>query len=71
MLSEVEAVCVAVPTLLHHAVGLACLEAGLHVLIEKSIAASQEEAASLSESASRVDQLLQVGAYRALQSCDS
>ena len=61
MLSEVEAVCIAVPTLLHHAVGLACLEAGLHVLIEKPIAASQEEAASLSESASRVDRLLQVG----------
>ena len=61
MLSEVEAVCIAVPTLLHHAVGMACLEAGLHVLIEKPIAASQEEAAALSESASRVDRLLQVG----------
>ena len=61
MLSEVEAVCIAVPTLLHHAVGLACLEAGLHVLIEKPIAASQDEAASLSESASRMDRLLQVG----------
>ena len=44
MLSEVEAVCIAVPTLLHHPVGLACLRAGVHVLIEKPIAASQDDA---------------------------
>ena len=61
MLEEVEAVCIAVPTLLHHSVGLACLEAGSHVLIEKPIAASQEEAASLIDAASRVGRLLQVG----------
>ena len=47
MLSEVEAVCIAVPTLLHHPVGLACLQAGVHVLIEKPIAASQDEATAL------------------------
>ena len=61
MLEEVEAVCIAVPTLLHHSVGLACLEAGSHVLIEKPIAASQEEAAALIDVASRVGRLLQVG----------
>jgi len=61
MLSEVEAVCIAVPTLLHHAVGLACLEAGLHVLIEKPIAASEEEASALIAAASRNGRLLQVG----------
>ena len=61
MLSQVEAVCIAVPTLLHHAVGLACLDAGLHVLIEKPIAASQEEASALIASASRNGRLLQVG----------
>jgi len=61
MLSEVEAVCIAVPTLLHHAVGLACLDAGLHVLIEKPIAASQEEASALIAAASRNGRLLQVG----------
>ncbi|WP_413324311.1 Gfo/Idh/MocA family oxidoreductase [Synechococcus sp. MIT S9503] len=61
MLEEVEAVCIAVPTLLHHSVGLACLEAGSHVLIEKPIAASQEEAAALIDAASRVGRLLQVG----------
>ena len=61
MLSEVEAVCIAVPTLLHHPVGLACLQAGLHVLIEKPIAASQDEATSLINAAHQAHRLLQVG----------
>ena len=61
MLSEVEAVCIAVPTLLHHPVGLACLRAGVHVLIEKPIAASQDEATALIEAASAAGCLLQVG----------
>ena len=61
MLSEVEAVCIAVPTLLHHSVGLACLDSGIHVLIEKPIAASQDEATSLIDAASRAGRLLQVG----------
>lgn len=61
MLSEVEAVCIAVPTLLHHSVGLACLDSGVHVLIEKPIAASQDEATSLIDAASRAGRLLQVG----------
>ena len=61
MLSEVEAVCIAVPTLLHHQVGLACLEAGLHVLIEKPIAASQDEATALISAANEARRLLQVG----------
>ena len=61
MLSEVEAVCIAVPTLLHPPVGLACLEAGLHVLIEKPIAASQDEATALISAANDAGRLLQVG----------
>ena len=61
MLSEVEAVCIAVPTLLHHPVGLACLQAGLHVLIEKPIAASQDEATALIDAAHQAHRLLQVG----------
>ena len=61
MLSEVEAVCIAVPTLRHHPVGLACLEAGLHVLIEKPIAASQDEATALISAANDAGRLLQVG----------
>ncbi len=61
MLDQVEAVCIAVPTLLHHRVGMACLQAGLHVLIEKPIAATQEEAADLIGAADAVGTLLQVG----------
>ena len=61
LLAEVEAVCIAVPTLLHHKVGLACLKAGQHVLIEKPIAASQDEAASLIKAANQTSRLLQVG----------
>ncbi len=61
LLNEVEAVCVAVPTLLHHKVGLDCLEANKHVLIEKPIAASQEEASSLIVAANKAGRLLQVG----------
>ena len=61
MLSEVEAVCIAVPTLLHHPVGLACLQDGLHVLIEKPIAASQDEATALINAAHQAHRLLQVG----------
>ncbi len=61
LLKEVEAVCIAVPTLLHHQVGLTCLEAGQHVLIEKPIAASQDEATSLITAANKANRLLQVG----------
>jgi predicted dehydrogenase len=61
MLGEVEAVCIAVPTLLHHRVGMACFNAGVHVLIEKPIAASQEEAAELVRAADAAGRLLQVG----------
>ena len=61
LLAEVEAVCIAVPTLLHHSVGLACLESGVHVLIEKPIAASQDEATALIKAAREAGRLLQVG----------
>ena len=58
LIKEVEAVCIAVPTLLHHPVGMACLKAGVHVLIEKPIAASQQEAAELISAASSASRLL-------------
>ena len=61
LIDEVEAVCIAVPTLLHHKVGMDCLESGLHVLIEKPIAASQDEASALILAASKASRLLQVG----------
>ncbi len=61
LLPLVDAVCVAVPTRLHHAVGLACFAARVHVLIEKPIAASIEEAESLVKAAAEAACILQVG----------
>ncbi len=57
----VDAVCIAVPTKLHHAVGTTCLQAGIHVLIEKPIAASIAEAESLVNAAAEYRCILQVG----------
>jgi hypothetical protein len=50
-----------VPTRLHHRVGLECLEAGVHVLIEKPIASSIDEAESLVNAAAQSKCILQVG----------
>jgi len=61
LLPHVEAVCIAVPTLLHHRVGMACLRAGVHVMIEKPIAANQEEATELIQAAEVAQRQLQVG----------
>jgi len=61
MLPHVDAVCIAVPTRLHHSVGLTCLHAGVHVLIEKPIAASIVEAESLVNAAADSQCILQVG----------
>ncbi|MEL6927183.1 MAG: Gfo/Idh/MocA family oxidoreductase [Cyanobacteria bacterium J06600_6] len=61
MLSEVDAVCIAVPTRLHHEVGTRCLQAGVHILIEKPIAADLGEAESLVNLASETGCILQVG----------
>ena len=57
----VDAVCIAVPTKLHHEVGMTCLQAGIHVLIEKPIAASIAEAESLVNAAADAQCILQVG----------
>jgi virulence factor len=61
LLPHVEAVCIAVPTRLHYAVGMNCLLAGIHVLIEKPIAASISEAESLVNAAAESGCILQVG----------
>lgn len=61
LLHHVDAVCVAVPTRLHHEVGLACMRLGVHILIEKPIAASIGEAESLVNAAAESQCLLQVG----------
>ncbi|MDB9315125.1 Gfo/Idh/MocA family oxidoreductase [Spirulina sp. CS-785/01] len=61
LLPYVDAVCVAVPTRLHHPVGMSCLKAGVHVLIEKPIAANITEAESLVNAAAESNCILQVG----------
>ncbi len=61
LLNHIDAVCIAVPTRLHHTVGTTCLQAGVHVLIEKPIAASIAEAESLVNAAAAANCILQVG----------
>jgi len=61
LLPHVDAVCVAVPTRSHYCVGMACMEAGVHVLIEKPIAASIDEAERLVNAAAECNCILQVG----------
>lgn len=56
-----EAVSVAVPTALHEEVGLAALEAGAHVLIEKPIAANLGQGQNLIRKAREAKRQLMVG----------
>jgi predicted dehydrogenase len=73
VLGSVQAAVVAVPTNLHHEVARACLEKGLHVLVEKPIASTLQEADDLVDLAVERKVVLQVGhverynrAFRAL-----
>jgi predicted dehydrogenase len=61
LLPHVDLVSVVVPTEAHHEVATACLEAGVHVLVEKPITRSLEEADELIELARRNGLLLAVG----------
>ncbi len=61
LLPHVDAVCIAVPTKLHHQVGIDCLQAGVHILLEKPIAASIPEAESLVNTAAESNCILQIG----------
>ncbi|MGH7408327.1 MAG: Gfo/Idh/MocA family oxidoreductase [Candidatus Methylomirabilales bacterium] len=61
LLGKVEAVSVAVPTVHHHTVARAFLEAGADVLVEKPIAESLQEAEALVATARRAGRILQVG----------
>ncbi len=56
-----EVVTVAVPTEFHHQVALDALEAGCHVLIEKPITATEEQAQELIERAEVLERKLMVG----------
>lgn len=59
--SDLEAAIVAVPTKFHFEAGRAALEHGLHVLVEKPIAASIEEGEALVQAAARAKRALAVG----------
>ena len=59
--AQPEVVTVAVPTEFHHQVALDALETGCHVLIEKPIAATEEQARELIERAEVLERKLMVG----------
>jgi predicted dehydrogenase len=61
LLSHVDVVSVAIPTSRHYAVVKACLLAGKHVLVEKPIAVTPEDAHELVELAKQQGCCLQVG----------
>jgi len=61
ILGKVEAVSLVVPTPLHFSIGKELLSAGLHVLIEKPLASSLEEAEELIALAQQKNSILQVG----------
>jgi len=61
LLDRAAAVTIAVPTPVHAEVGLAALEAGRPVLMEKPLAATLEQADALVDTAGRRSLLLQVG----------
>jgi predicted dehydrogenase len=61
LIGHVEAVSIATPTPLHHEIARACLDAGIHVLVEKPITTTVEEARDLIAAAARGARVLQVG----------
>jgi len=61
LLGEVDAVSVVTPTPLHYRISREFLEAGAHVLVEKPITATLEEARDLVDTAARLGRVLQVG----------
>jgi predicted dehydrogenase len=61
LLAQADAAIVAVPTVAHFEAAAAVLEAGLHLLLEKPIAATLDQAESLVALAGRRGRVLQVG----------
>jgi len=60
VLSEVDAVLIVLPHHLHHPVGMECLEAGKHVLLEKPMAITEEECLELIDASERNQRTLMV-----------
>ncbi len=61
MAEACDAISVVVPTDKHHEVAIPLLEAGCHLLIEKPICESVQQATEILEAANRVNALVQVG----------
>jgi len=61
MLKDIDAVSIAVPTIYHKDIALACINAGKHVLIEKPIADTVENAKEIIEAARRNKVKIAVG----------
>ena len=73
VLGQADAAVIATPTAQHYEIALACIGAGMHVLIEKPVAGTVAEADALIAAAKKNGRVLQVGhverhniAYRAL-----
>ena len=61
LFGRIDAACVVVPTRFHHEVASACLENGIHVLVEKPITDDLESAKKLVALSTQQDCVLQVG----------
>jgi predicted dehydrogenase len=61
VVDQVDAVTIAVPTRLHHDIAVACLSAGIPVLVEKPMARSPAEAEAMIAAARQADVALAVG----------
>ncbi len=61
MLKEVDAISIAVPTALHRDVAISAIKAGVHVLIEKPLANSLDDAKSIAEESKKQGVVLAVG----------
>jgi len=61
ILGEVDAVSIATPTPLHFPLAQECLERGVHVLVEKPVTETPEQARALIAAAARHGRVLQVG----------
>jgi UDP-N-acetylglucosamine 3-dehydrogenase len=57
----IDALTIAAPTHLHHAMALACIERGVHILVEKPIASSVEQGNDLIAAARQANVTLMVG----------
>lgn len=61
LIEDSEALIIAVPTKYHYEIGKKCLEAGKHILLEKPITETIEQAEELVELANQKNLILQVG----------